>query len=71
MTSLLVDRRDRAAAAPAAQRPLVLIATLGGALAALAPLLVCLAVAIVGWFASDAGVHGAPRDASAWALWRG
>jgi len=62
MTSLLVDRRDRTGGAPAAHRPLVLIATLGGALAALAPLLVCVAVGIVGWFASDAGVHGAPRD---------
>lgn len=62
MTSLLVDRRDRTGAASAAQRPLVLIATLGGAVAALAPLLVCFAVGIVGWFASDAGVHGAPRD---------
>jgi hypothetical protein len=62
MTSLLVDRRVRTGAASAAHRPLVLIATLGGAVAALAPLLVCVAVGIVGWFASDAGVHGAPRD---------
>lgn len=63
MTSLLVDRRNRPATAPAAQRPLVLVAFLGGALAALAPLLVCVALGIVGWFAADAGVHGAPRDA--------
>jgi hypothetical protein len=62
MTSLLVDRRDRTGAPAAAQRPLVLIATLGGAVAALAPLLVCIAVGVVGWFASDAGAHGAPRD---------
>lgn len=61
MTSLLLDRRDRTAT-PRAQRPLVLIATLGGAAAALAPLLVCVAVGIIGWFASDAGAHGAPRD---------
>lgn len=61
MTSLLVDRRDRTAG-PGAQRPLVLIATLGGAAAALGPLLVCVAVGIIGWFASDAGAHGAPRD---------
>ena len=40
----------------------MLIATLGGAAAALAPLLVCVAVGIIGWFASDAGAHGAPRD---------
>lgn len=61
MTSLLIDRRDRTAT-PRGQRPLVLIATLGGAAAAIAPLLVCAAVGIIGWFASDAGAHGAPRD---------
>lgn len=61
MTSLLLDRHDRAAT-PRGQRPLVLIATLGGVAAALAPLLVCAAVGIIGWFASDAGAHGAPRD---------
>ena len=61
MTSLLLDRHDRTAT-PRGQRPLVLIATLGGAAAALAPLLVCVALGIVGWFASDAGAHGAPRD---------
>lgn len=62
MTSLLVDRRDRTGAPSAAERPLVLVAMLGGAVAALAPLLVCLAVGVVGWFASDAGMHGVPRD---------
>lgn len=61
MTSLLIDRRDRSATS-GRQRPLVLIATLGGAAAALAPLLVCVAIGIIGWFASDAGAHGAPRD---------
>lgn len=61
MTSLLLDRRDRTSTGRA-QRPLVLIATLGGAAAALAPLLVCVAVGVIGWFAADAGAHGAPRD---------
>lgn len=61
MTSLLIDRRDRTSTSRS-QRPLVLIATLGGAAAALAPLLVCVAVGIVGWFVADAGAHGAPRD---------
>ena len=61
MTSLLLDRRERTSTSRA-QRPLVLIATLGGAAAALAPLLVCAAVGIIGWFAADAGAHGAPRD---------
>ena len=62
MSSLLLARPARAASAPTPGRPLVLIATLGGALAALAPLLVLVAVGVVGWFVSDAGVHGAPRD---------
>ncbi len=61
MTSLLT-RPDSARTDPARPRPLVLIATLGGALAASGPLLVLLAIGVVGWFASDAGVHGAPRD---------
>lgn len=61
MTSLLT-RPDTARAAPARPRPLVLIATLGGVSAALAPLVVLLAVGVIGWFVTDAGVHGAPRD---------
>ncbi|MDT0185249.1 DUF6350 family protein [Microbacterium sp. ARD31] len=61
MTSLLT-RPDHARADAARPRPLVLIATLGGVLAALGPLVVLAAVGIIGWFATDAGVHGAPRD---------
>lgn len=61
MTSLLT-RPDHARADAARPRPLVLIATLGGVLAALGPLVVLMAVGIIGWFATDAGVHGAPRD---------
>ena len=61
MTSLLV-RPDRQGTAQVGPRPLVLVATVGGAAAALAPLLVLLAVGVIGWFVSDAGVHGAPRD---------
>jgi hypothetical protein len=61
MTSLLT-RPDTARADPARPRPLVLIATLGGVSAALAPLLVLLAVGVIGWFVTDAGVHGEPRD---------
>ena len=45
------------------RRPLVLIATLGGVAAAAATLLVCCAVGVLGWFLTDAGAHGAPRDA--------
>jgi hypothetical protein len=61
MTSLLT-RPDTARADAARPRPLVLVATLGGLLAALGPLVVLLAVGVIGWFISDAGVHGAPRD---------
>lgn len=43
------------------RRPLVLVAALGGLVAALAPLVVCLGVGVVGWFLSDAGTHGTPR----------
>ncbi|MBI2246143.1 MAG: hypothetical protein HYU55_20055 [Nocardioides sp.] len=67
MTSLLTgsaaarlagaDRSD-----PRHRRPLVLVAVLGGASAALATLLICLAVGVVGWFLADAGAHGTPRD---------
>ena len=55
-----VDRADRADLRH--RRPLVLVATLGGASAALATLLICLAVGVVGWFLADAGAHGTPRD---------
>ena len=61
MTSLLT-RPDRPGTDAAHPRPLVLIATLGGVLAAAGPLLVLMAVGVIGWFVSDAGVHGAPRD---------
>ncbi|MGN0065062.1 MAG: DUF6350 family protein [Nocardioides sp.] len=45
-----------------APRSLVLTSTLGALTAALGPLVVLLAVGVVGWFLSDSGVHGAPRD---------
>ena len=61
MTSLLT-RPDSARVDAARPRPLVLIATLGGVLAALGPLVVLLATGVIGWFVTDAGVHGAPRD---------
>lgn len=54
-TSPAVDLRHR--------RPLVAVALLGGATAALGLLVVCLGVAVTGWFVSDAASHGAPRDA--------
>lgn len=47
----------------ATRRPLVPTATLGGAVAAGGPLLVCLAIAVVGWFLTDAGGAGSPSGA--------
>lgn len=47
----------------AIRRPLVLTATVGGAIAALGPLIVCMALAVVGWYLTDAGSHGDPSDA--------
>jgi hypothetical protein len=44
------------------RRPLTLLASLGGAAAAGTTLVVCLAVGVVGWFLTDSGVHGVPRD---------
>lgn len=61
MTSLLV-RPAPTDAAPVRPRPLVLVATLGGLLAASGPLVVLLAAGVVGWFVSDAGAHGEPSD---------
>ncbi len=64
MTSLLPGPASTAGARFDARhrRPLVLVAVLGGAAAALATLLVCLAVGVVGWFLADAGAHGTPSD---------
>jgi hypothetical protein len=61
MSSLLV-RPDRPDTTPSRPRPLVAIASIAGAVAALSPLVVLLAVGVVGWFLSDAGAHGAPRE---------
>jgi hypothetical protein len=56
-TASLADRTDAAH-----RRPLVALAALAGVAAAGATLLVCLAGGVVGWFLTDAGAHGAPRD---------
>ncbi|NYG55085.1 DUF6350 family protein [Nocardioides perillae] len=63
MTSLL-PRPTTARPGPAEPgRPLALVATTGGVGAALATLVPCLLLAVVGWFLTDAGAHGTPRDA--------
>lgn len=82
MTSLLPPRtsaRTRARPGEARrerQRPLALIASLGGVAAAAAPLLVLAAIGVIGWFTADAGAHGTPRDgmrigALAWLMGHG
>jgi hypothetical protein len=81
MTALLPDRETKRSAAEVGhdlrhRRPLVLLAGLAGVLAAAGTLMVCLAVGVAGWFLTDAGAHGAPRDglqtgAFAWLLAHG
>ena len=65
MTSLLSapDRSRVTASDLRHRRPLVLVASLGGVVAAGALLTVCLALGVTGWFLADAGAHGQPRDA--------
>jgi hypothetical protein len=66
MTSLLPAPRRTALAGGRAdaahRRPLVLLGGLAGLAAACATLVVCLAGGVVGWFLTDAGAHGTPRD---------
>ena len=75
MTSLLPPSTSSRASSPAGRRsavevgldlahrrPLALVATAGGVAAAAATLLVCLAAGVIGWFLTDGGAHGAPRD---------
>ena len=68
MTSLLPDRDTQKRSAAEVRhdlrhrRPLVLLAGLAGVLAAAGTLVICLAVGVAGWFLTDAGAHGAPRD---------
>ncbi|MDN5894216.1 MAG: DUF6350 family protein [Nocardioides sp.] len=45
------------------RRPLALLATLAGASAAGTTLALSMVVGVVGWFITDGGAHGAPRDA--------
>jgi Family of unknown function (DUF6350) len=68
MTSLLPAPRRTAGGSgversdAAHRRPLALLALLAGAVAAAATLAVCLAAGVAGWFLTDAGAQGAPRD---------
>lgn len=60
MTSTLSP--PRAPAPLDVRRPLTLVATAGGAAAAGSVLVTCLGAGVIGWFLSDGGVHGEPRD---------
>ena len=68
MSSLLTSTLQRASVSSDGpsmprRRPVLLLALLAGVVAAGATLAVCSVLALVGWFASDAGVHGPPREA--------
>jgi hypothetical protein len=71
MTALMPDRTRPSAGELRRdlrhRRPLVLLAPLAGAVAAAATLTVCMALGVTGWFLTDAGAHGTPRDG----LWVG
>ena len=60
MTAILTA--PRSPGTPTVPRPLTLLATLAGAAAAGSVLAVCLAAGVIGWFVTDGGVHGEPRD---------
>jgi hypothetical protein len=62
-TSLRPAPRSAAAGVPAAGTPLATRAALAGAAAALIGLVVCMSVALTGWFLADAGSHGDTTDA--------
>ena len=65
MTSLLppsARSRDAAVDDLRHRSPLALLATAGGAVAASATLVVFLGLGVVGWFLTDGGAHGTPRD---------
>lgn len=55
--SFFVAGPSRSAVA-APQRPLALVATLGGAVAALISVGICMVVGVIGWYLTDAGSHG-------------
>lgn len=56
------SRTARSRPSAAHPRPLAWLSLLAALVAALAPLVVCAAVGVVGWYLSDSGVYGAPSD---------
>lgn len=76
LTAAATRRTSPRGAEPAVRRPLWLSAGFAGLVASGAVLLACMALGLVGWFASDAGTHGDTRDAlrvgaDAWLLGHG
>ncbi len=76
LTAASTRRTSPRGADPAVRRPLWLSAGFAGLVASGAVLLGCMALGLVGWFASDAGTHGDTRDAlrvgaDAWLLGHG
>lgn len=78
MTEILTAHRPSTGPAPGAEprRPLALGAAVAGVVAAGSVLLGCMALALAGWFASDAASYGDTRDAlrvgaDAWLLGHG
>lgn len=67
MSSATTPARSRAPRTPdtTSPRPLAWLSLVAALLAALGPLLVCAALGVVGWYLSDAGVHGTPSDGMA------
>ncbi|HEY6932326.1 MAG TPA: DUF6350 family protein [Marmoricola sp.] len=62
-TRRTASRPSGATGAGSTSRPLPVSAALAGAAAAGGTLVVCLAVALAGWFLADAGAHGQTTDA--------
>jgi hypothetical protein len=76
MTDLLTRPPSASARSETPGRPLTVSAALAGLAAAGSGLVVCLAVAVTGWFLADGGAHGDTRDAlrvgaDAWLLGHG
>ncbi|WP_310964507.1 cell division protein PerM [Nocardioides terrisoli] len=76
MTDLISRPRLSTGAGSAEQRPLVAAGALAAAVTVGATLVLCMAVAVIGWFLADAGAHGQTTDAlrvgaDAWLLGHG
>lgn len=69
MTVLVSPPRPDSVRAAKRPKPLVLVATVAGSWAAGSTLLVAAALGILGWFLTDSGTHGTPRDGIWVGIW--